>query len=247
MWLVQVPESTAAEVVHAVVQSVYDGDTLTLSDGTKVRLAFVNTTELRPGEAWSAEARDAAAALVLGREVDIVGDGVRDRYGRLVASVRVGNVDLAERLVQLGLAHVFVVPPETANVGTLLGLQQVARSAGLGLWSSIQGPLHVTSFHADGGRDGTDANAEYFRLCNVSATPVDLRGWVVGDPAGRSFALPPVQLPPGFAVAVHSGVGRDDVAAGRIYLGSPLAIWPDEGARLLIKDPSGVERASRTP
>jgi endonuclease YncB( thermonuclease family) len=247
MWLIPIPDASAAEVIHAVVKSVYDGDTVTLSDGTKVRLAHVNTPELRPAEPWAAEARDAAAALVLGREVEVLTDGTRDRYGRLVASLRVGGVDLGTQLVEQGLGHVFVVPPEGGDVSALLVSQAAARAAKRGMWSNRESPLAITSFHANGGRDVTDPNAEYFRLCNVADEAIDLTGWTVSDPAGRRFALPAVALPPGYAVAVHSGIGSDDVASGRLYLDSPLPIWPDEGARIILLDPGGAERGTRTP
>ena len=42
------------------VVDVYDGDTVTLSTGDKVRLRWVNAPELQPQEAYGLEAREAA-------------------------------------------------------------------------------------------------------------------------------------------------------------------------------------------
>ena len=42
---------------HGRIISVYDGDTYTLSDGSKIRLRGVNTPELRPKEEFGIEAR----------------------------------------------------------------------------------------------------------------------------------------------------------------------------------------------
>ncbi len=250
MWFPLIDPAIAADTVqHAVVKSVYDGDTLTLADGTKVRLRHVNTPELKPGETYAAEARDLVTGLVLGREVEVIGEGERDRYGRLMASIRIDGVDVATRLVESGLAHVFLVPPRMPDVPDLLAEQAEARLAARGLWGpgGIAGPLHLTSFHANGGQDVTDPNSEYFRLCNVSDRPLDLSGWTAGDGSGRTFAMPLVTLPPGAAVAVHSGIGADSVADGHLYLGSPLALWPDEGARLVIRNPQGADVSTRTP
>ena len=42
------------------VVEVYDGDTLTLASGDKIRLRWVNTPELRPKEDYGIEDREAA-------------------------------------------------------------------------------------------------------------------------------------------------------------------------------------------
>ena len=44
------------------VVQVYDGDTLTLESGDRIRLRWVNTPELRPKEDYGIEAREAAPA-----------------------------------------------------------------------------------------------------------------------------------------------------------------------------------------
>src|SRR5215218_5524206 len=53
--------------VHAseagVVASVYDGDTLTLTDGRRVRLLQIDTPELGSGECYSRAARTALLRL----------------------------------------------------------------------------------------------------------------------------------------------------------------------------------------
>ncbi len=232
----------------AVVTSVYDGDTFTLEDGTRVRLAHVNTPELAPAEPYAAAAQVFAEGMLAGRSVTLEhGPDSRDTYGRLVATVMVDGRDLGTELVRRGLGHVFAVPPGQAEA-SLLVVQDEARAAGVGLWSATMGPLKLTSFHANGrGDDATDPNVEYFRLCNLLSTPVDLTGWVATDPLGRRFSLPGVHLPPGAAIAVHSGMGRDDVEGGHIYLGSPLALWPDEGAHLLLMNPEGRIVDRRAP
>lgn len=93
------------------VTHVVDGDTVEVArDGVteRVRLLGIDTPER--GECGYAEARDAAAGLVEGREVTLVvgSSDDRDRYGRLLRFVEVAadgaDVDLGLRQLELGLA-----------------------------------------------------------------------------------------------------------------------------------------------
>ena len=93
---------------RAYVVDVYDGDTLTLNTGDKVRLRGVNTPELRPAEDYGVEAREAAKDLVLQREVILTyGSIQRDGYDRLLASVT--TVDGPQ------LVHLAVVAEESVS------------------------------------------------------------------------------------------------------------------------------------
>ncbi len=99
-----VPRSSGGEVVA----SVYDGDTLTLRDGRRVRLLQIDTPELGSGECYSRAARSALVRLVpLGAtitlEIDPALDRV-DRYGRLLRYVRRAGVNVNLELVREGAA-----------------------------------------------------------------------------------------------------------------------------------------------
>ena len=70
-----------------VITSCYDGDTCTSSNGEKIRLACIDTPELRGKRADlvpAKEARNYLRELVLGRKVTIRRI-TTDRYGRTVA------------------------------------------------------------------------------------------------------------------------------------------------------------------
>src|SRR3712207_1250685 len=82
----------------AVVAWVADGDTLTLTDGKRVRLLQVDTPELGSGECYSRAAASelrrlapAGAAVQLATDARL--DGV-DRYGRLLRYVFRGSVNV---------------------------------------------------------------------------------------------------------------------------------------------------------
>lgn len=230
----------------ATVASVYDGDTVTLSTGDKVRLKWVNTPELKPLEAYGVEAREATLAFVSGKTVELVyGQGFRDGYGRLVAGVMVEGKSLSEHLLELGLAHLFVIPPDDTDHSALIAAQERARKARRGLWSTpeFQGALHMTSFHANAdGDDRENVNGEYLRVCNVSSETLDLSGYKIADISGNSYDFPKLLLPPGHTVKVHSGVGQHQTDPNEqlaIYLGSATPIWNNKLDRATIYDRFG--------
>jgi micrococcal nuclease len=73
--------------------------------------------------------------LVGGQRVRLEMDvGARDRYGRLLAYVWVGDVMVNAELVRRGYAQVMTVPPNVRYQRLFLDLQRGAREAGRGLW-----------------------------------------------------------------------------------------------------------------
>jgi hypothetical protein len=82
-----------------------DGDTLHLDDGRRVRLPGIDAPE--SGRPFAAEAAAFASALLERAPFALVPpDAPADRYGRLLADVRVGDESLSAALVSAGLAWV---------------------------------------------------------------------------------------------------------------------------------------------
>ena len=127
--------------LRVVSAKVFDGDTLALTDGRRVRLLGINTPEIgRDGEPDEPLAREAEA--LLGR---LAGAGTRlrlrldkerfDRYGRLLAQVfRDGGDNLPARLLGAGLATTLVVPPNEGSLGCYGAVEALARERRLGIW-----------------------------------------------------------------------------------------------------------------
>lgn len=236
------------------VIKVYDGDTITLASGDKVRLRWVNTPELRPLEPFAPEARDAAAALVMNQEVSLLyGPGdKRDGYGRLVAGIRTEEADLSVHLLKEGLAHVFIIPPDDRDPSELLSAQEEARKAKKGIWKlpEYQGELHITSFHANGrGDDAANVNGEYLRVSNVTSGAVDLSNFTLENLAGKVFSLPAVTLPAGHTVKIHSGKGTHKTDPSHqiaVYLGSDVPLYDNKRDRVILKTQDGKVVTERT-
>jgi len=128
------------------VVRVVDGDTIyvQLADRVeKIRYIGVNTPEIHhPIKGEEAGGREAAAMnrrLVGGRLVRLELDvRSRDRYGRLLAYVWLGDMMVNAELVRRGYAQVMTVPPNVRYQDLFVKLQREARDAGRGLWREIQ-------------------------------------------------------------------------------------------------------------
>ena len=133
------PGALAARVRH-----VYDGDTLTLEGGRKVRLLAVDTPELRGEgggpEEGAREARDFVRALCEDRDVWLEFDVEReDSYGRWLSYVYVrtpeGDRMVNAELLRAGLARYYTPGPvNLKHAEFLLACQREAREAGRGTW-----------------------------------------------------------------------------------------------------------------
>lgn len=233
-------ESTAVKV--------YDGDTLTLSSGQRIRLAGVNTPELKPVEPFGIEARDAAFAFVAGKKFTVVcGDTPRvDKYKRLVAGIQVGESSLSEHLLEIGYAHIMLIPPVTEDLKPLYAAQARARSEKRGIWKEkrFQGPLHITSFHANApGDDRLNLAGEYLRVVNVSGEPVRLQGWRIMDASKHSYDLPDLTVAEGFSIEIHSGTGATQADPAQqllIFLGNTTPLWNNDSDEVSLFDPQGM-------
>jgi endonuclease YncB( thermonuclease family) len=229
------------------VVKVYDGDTVVMDNDDRVRVRWINTPEKRPAQAYADEAQRFAERLLLNRKVVLHLDPThqRDGYGRLVAAIQVGSVDLSLALVERGLAHVFIIPPEPDDIRPLLAAQAKAKKARRGIWSNrrYQGDLHITSFHGNApGDDRQNVNGEYLRICNIADAAIDLGTFSMRNSKGKRWRLPAVEIPAGHTVRLHSGVGvaqTDPAQQLTAHLNSREPIWSNEGDRATLTDANG--------
>ena len=94
---------------EVVITSCYDGDTCTSSTGEKIRLACIDTPELRGKRAEpvpAKEARDYLRELVVGRKVTIRRI-TTDRYRRTVAELFIDGSNVQQQLVASGHASIY--------------------------------------------------------------------------------------------------------------------------------------------
>ena len=99
----------AAALETVTIRSCYDGDTCRTTDGERVRLACIETPELKGKRAQpkrARAARDHLRALVVGRSV-----GLRrittDRYDRTVGELFVDGMNVQQAMVDSRHAEIY--------------------------------------------------------------------------------------------------------------------------------------------
>jgi endonuclease YncB( thermonuclease family) len=122
------------------IARVFDGDTLTLDAGLRVRLVEIEAPSERYSDGYAKEARQALEAASVGRIAQLFYGGLsRDRYQRALAHVIASNetgsdVWLNGYMVRQGAARVRTYPDNARRVRQLLKLEEEARVARRGLW-----------------------------------------------------------------------------------------------------------------
>ena len=121
---------TAADVT-GVVTRVSDGDTLWVTDASrlrhKVRMLDIDAPE--SAQPFGAESTARLKALVGGRKVRVAGEG-HDMYGRVLGVVWLDGEDVNLKMVREGMAWVY---RHSANA-QYIAAQSSARAARRGLW-----------------------------------------------------------------------------------------------------------------
>lgn len=128
-----VPAQLSQKEVFKVVY-VVDGDTLEIDGGERVRLIGIDSPER--GQLYYSEARNTLTGLVLNKSVRLEKDITdRDRYGRLLRYVYVGDLFVNLEMVRLGYANSYTYPPDVKYQSQILSAEQEARNAKVGLWA----------------------------------------------------------------------------------------------------------------
>lgn len=125
------------------ISKIYDGDTVKLVDGRKVRFIGINAPEIghdgKPSDPFAQRARQRLIQIV--DENPVIGlrygQDRKDRYGRLLAHpyLRDGSC-ISALLLDDGLAAHIVVPPNTWNARCYGEMERRARRSGKGIWQS---------------------------------------------------------------------------------------------------------------
>ena len=94
---------------NVIIESYYDGDTCTTIEGEKIRLACIDTPELRGPRAQPIQAkaaRDYLNNLIAGKEV-FIKRITKDKYGRTVAEFSKNGEDVQKTLFNSGYAKIY--------------------------------------------------------------------------------------------------------------------------------------------
>jgi micrococcal nuclease len=126
-----------------LVRIVFDGDTILLRSGERVRYLGIDAPEMDigegKGERLAQASKDLNRRLVEGGTVGLTYDQERrDDYGRLLAYVFLQDGRMVNALmVQEGLAVVMLKQPNTRYRNVLLACQREAMKKQIGLWEGF--------------------------------------------------------------------------------------------------------------
>ena len=116
--------------------SVGDGDTVRVTsrqgENVTIRLACIDAPETSQGASgkWSTQT---LKGLVQGKAISLKPQ-VKDRYGRTVAEIYVGNRNINLQMVQLGAAYVYRQYLKQCDRDAYLRAEDAATKKGLGVW-----------------------------------------------------------------------------------------------------------------
>ncbi|WAK01380.1 thermonuclease family protein [Methylobacter sp. YRD-M1] len=142
------------------VKKVFDGDTVLLEDGRKIRLLGINTPEVRhrneDPQAGGDEAKQWLINKLQNRKVRLETDVEKtDKYKRTLAHLFTENDEhINLQLVGAGLAAVSIYPPNLLHAAELIKAQDQAEQARSGIWQRAEYAAIPIGSLTDQGRAG---------------------------------------------------------------------------------------------
>ncbi|MEI7996266.1 MAG: thermonuclease family protein, partial [Methylococcaceae bacterium] len=122
------------------VKTVYDGDTVELEDGRKIRFLGINTPEVQHKDKMAEAGGEEAKAWLINKlqhtKVRLEFDVEKtDKYGRTLAYLFTENKEhINLSLVKAGLATISIYPPNLRYVDELVAAENKAEQEKLGIW-----------------------------------------------------------------------------------------------------------------
>lgn len=126
------------------VERVYDGDTVRLEDGRKIRLLGINTPEVQhrnqDAEAGGETAKRWLVDKLRNHKVRLVTDVEQtDKYRRTLAHlITENNEHINVQLVEIGLAAANIYPPNLLYADQLVAAGNWAEQAKRGIWQQVE-------------------------------------------------------------------------------------------------------------
>jgi len=125
------------QIVKAKVVKVLDGDSFVLEGERQVRILGIDTPEF--GQPFSEKSKARTEKLILGKIVNIYvcKENPKDKYGRILGIVKIGNTDVGYTLVSEGLAFCYILPPCGLSLAKkCYDLSNKAEKDKIGIWTS---------------------------------------------------------------------------------------------------------------
>ena len=102
-------QSYASSLPKVIIKDCYDGDTCTTTKGEKIRLACIDTPELKGPKAKpikAKESKDFLNNLVANKQISLKRI-TKDRYGRTVGELFKNGLNIQKLIVEKGHGNIF--------------------------------------------------------------------------------------------------------------------------------------------
>lgn len=230
----------------ALVSEVFDGDTIKLSNGEIVRYLGINSPEKE--DPLYTQAKNKNSTLVLNKTVSLEPDITRkDRYGRFLYYVYVGNIFVNLEMVKEGLAVSQTLPPDVKYQDEIVNAQKLSREGCVGIWeglckNGIDTCIKISNINYNAkGNDNTNKNGEWIEFTNTCSQNVSMKSWILKDSsASNRYEFKNFVLNSEKTVDLYSGCGQD--SPDKLYWSCPeqkYAVWNNSGDHAYLYDEKG--------
>jgi len=138
--------SVHAESFEAKVLTVMDGDTVFVKAGPfKAKLRLVNIDSPEKAQPFGKESQESLQSLIGGKVIHVESKAV-DKFGRTIALISIGDINVNEEQVRRGMAWAY---SRSREGRTYARLQSEAQQAKRGLWQQAnpQSPAQWRKLH----------------------------------------------------------------------------------------------------
>lgn len=185
-------------LISAKITRVVDGDTMKVtlkheqSSEETIRLLLIDTPETvhpdKEVQPFGPEASAYAKKILENQDVELEIDvSERDKYGRLLVYLWIGDQMFNEMLLEEGLARVaYVIPPNIKYIDQFRDIQQKSQKSGKGIWSIENYALE------EGFQEKIKRSSTKIKIINVTS-PIE---------ASHKATLM-ARVPPGATASIH--------------------------------------------
>lgn len=134
-----ITNSPTISMMETTVSFVYDGDTIQISDDTRVRLIGIDAPELAHDnsnqQCFATESANLLKELILGQKISIEQDKQKqDVYGRMLGYIWADTVFINDFMIRQGYARAMPIKPDIKYAVLFYDAQKDAQENKRGLW-----------------------------------------------------------------------------------------------------------------
>jgi micrococcal nuclease len=224
------------------VSRVIDGDTIEIEGGERIRLLGIDTPER--GQPLFKESTEFLEKLIKNKPIILETDIInRDKYGRLLRYIYIGDKFVNLELVKAGYAVTHIILPNKKYSEILLKAETEAKHANIGIWKFMNLTdifcVGIYHFHYNAkGNDNENLNDEYVTFRNKCNYTINMSNWILKDTINTTYTFPEFYLMNKSMFTLYTGPGKNN--STHLYWNNNRAIWNNAGDILYLWNSNGI-------